>query len=292
MAKKQKRSPNTYQKINTIFYRDTNNIIMPYDEFCMPELEYLRDVKFDAEEKIDGTNIRIEVTREVKYDENGTPIGIEWTVEHKGKTDNAQIPPMLLKFLQTEYPTEKVLNALGIIKPVINFEEDADFMLEKRWGERNEKTGGKLVPNLDSIPTKYTLYGEGYGAKIQKCGGRYIKDGVSFIGFDVKVNDLYLLRGARNEVFANLGCDVVPYVGQLTIDEAIKIVREGFISSKSEDREFKAEGLVLRTPIGLCNRKGERIIFKVKTCDFESYRNRYGTNEQVPQTRMLYAGIE
>lgn len=42
---KQKRSENTYQKINTIFKRDANNVIMPYDEFAVPELEWLRDCK-------------------------------------------------------------------------------------------------------------------------------------------------------------------------------------------------------------------------------------------------------
>lgn len=31
------------------------------------------------------------------------------------------------------------------------------------------------------------LYGEGYGAKIQKDGGNYIKDGVDFVLFDVMV---------------------------------------------------------------------------------------------------------
>ena len=54
---KQKRSENTYTKINTIFLRDENNIIMPYDEFVAPEFEWLRNCKFDADEKIDGTNI-------------------------------------------------------------------------------------------------------------------------------------------------------------------------------------------------------------------------------------------
>ena len=34
----QKRSANTYTKINTVFFRDTNNIIMPYDSLVSPEL--------------------------------------------------------------------------------------------------------------------------------------------------------------------------------------------------------------------------------------------------------------
>ena len=74
---KQKRSENTYTKINTIFLRDENNIIMPYDEFVAPEFEWLRNCKFDADEKIDGTNIRIEVTRQV---EDNT---ITWSVSRQ-----------------------------------------------------------------------------------------------------------------------------------------------------------------------------------------------------------------
>ena len=62
----QKRSENTYTKINTIFLRDENNVIMPYDEFVAPEIEWLRNCIFDADEKIDGTNIRIEVTRQIE----------------------------------------------------------------------------------------------------------------------------------------------------------------------------------------------------------------------------------
>ena len=49
---KQKRSENTYQKINTIFKRDANNVIMPYDEFAVPELEWLRDCKFIYQKEI------------------------------------------------------------------------------------------------------------------------------------------------------------------------------------------------------------------------------------------------
>ena len=70
----QKRSENTYQKINTIFKRDENNIIMPDAEFAIPELEWLRNCKFDATEKIDGTNIRIEVIPTV----HNKKVGYDW----------------------------------------------------------------------------------------------------------------------------------------------------------------------------------------------------------------------
>lgn len=275
---KQKRSENTYQKINTIFKRDANNVIMPYDEFAVPELEWLRDCKFDAEEKVDGTNTRIEVTREFIKSDIGNNIGIKWNVTYKGKTDNAQIPKMLYAYLTTELTEDKVLNTLGLSKEMYVTDE---LMQEKTWSVLNTQFN---VYELDEtkIPKRYTLYGEGFGAGIQS-GGYYRKDN-SFIGFDVKVDDMYLLRENRDEIFKKLGVDIVPFMGTFTVDEAIEFVKKGFNSNIAEETHL-AEGLVLRTPMGLKTRKGERIIFKVKTCDFNKYFVKYGTYDKVDQPK-------
>ena len=275
---KQKRSENTYQKINTIFKRDANNVIMPYDEFAVPELEWLRDCKFDAEEKVDGMNTRIEVTREFITSDIGNNIGIKWNVTYKGKTDNAQIPKMLYTYLTTELTEDKVLNALGLSKEMYVTDE---LMQEKTWSVLNTQFN---VYELDEtkIPKRYTLYGEGFGAGIQS-GGYYRKDN-SFIGFDVKVDNMYLLRENRDEIFKKLGVDIVPFMGTFTVDEAIEFVKKGFNSNVAEEPHL-AEGLVLRTPIGLQSRRGERIIFKVKTCDFQKYFNTYGTYDKVDQPK-------
>lgn len=275
---KQKRSENTYQKINTIFKRDTNNVIMPYDGFAVPELEWLRSCKFDAEEKVDGMNTRIEVTREFITSDIGNNIGIKWNITYKGKTDNAQIPKMLYTYLTTELTEDKILNALGLSKEMYATDE---VMKEKTWSVLNTQFN---VYELDEtkIPKRYTLYGEGYGAGIQS-GGYYRKDN-SFIGFDVKVDNMYLLRENRDEIFKKLGVDIVPYIGAFTIDEAIEFVKRGFNSKVAEESHL-AEGLVLRTPMGLNTRRGERIIFKVKTCDFQKYFNVYGTYDKVDQPK-------
>ncbi len=275
---KQKRSENTYQKINTIFKRDANNVIMPYDEFALPELEWMRNCKFDAESKIDGTNTRIEVTREFITSDIGNNEGIRWSVAYKGKTDNAQIPKMLYTYLTTVLTEDKVLNSLGLTKEMYVNDE---LMKEKGWSVLNEQFN---VYELDEtkIPKRYTLYGEGYGNGIQS-GGYYRQDN-SFIGFDVKVDDMYLLRENRDEIFNKLGVDIVPFVGQLTIDEAIEMVKKGFRSKIAKDDHLE-EGLVLRTPMGLKNRRGERIIFKIKTCDFQKYFSKYGTYDKVDQPK-------
>lgn len=269
---KQKRSENTYQKINTIFMRDAKNVIMPYDSFTEPEFEYLRNLKWRGEEKLDGTNMRIEVTKVPIWDggiEGSTINGVKFNVRIAGKTDNAQIPKNLLKHMQEKYPNEKVLAALGL-KEFIPIDE---WELEHNW------------LTYEQIPNIYTIYGEGYGEGIQS-GGWYIKGGNEFIVFDVKVNDIYLKTEARDEIATKLGAPIVPLIGYFTLDEAIDFVRKGFRSVVAENPEVKmAEGLVLRTDLGLRNRMGKRLIVKVKYEDFQKYRNVYGTDDPVEQPR-------
>ena len=266
---KQKRSENTYQKINTIFMRDAKNVIMPFEPFVEPEFEYLRGLKWRGEEKVDGTNMRIEVTKERLYDvSTGEDTGVKFHVRIAGKTDNAQIPKNLEKHMREKYPDTKVFESLGL-EEVIPIEK----WIDHKW------------ENYDSIPNMYTIYGEGYGEGIQS-GGWYIKNGNEFIVFDVKVNDIYLKTDARDEIATKLGAPIVPFVGYFTLDEAIDYVRKGFRSSVAENPDAKmAEGLVLRTDLGLRNRMGKRLIVKVKYEDFQKYRAVYGTDEKVEQPK-------
>lgn len=269
---KQKRSENTYQKINTIFMRDANNVIMPYDPFTEPEFEYLRGLKWRGEEKVDGTNMRIEVTKEEVWDGDeysGRLKGVGFNVRIAGKTDNAQIPKNLLKHMQEKYTEEKILGALGLEK----FIPVEDWELKHNW------------LTYDQIPNIYTIYGEGYGEGIQS-GGWYIKEGNEFIVFDVKVNDIYLKTDTRDDIATKLGAPIVPLMGYFTLDEAIDFVRKGFRSKVAENPDAKmAEGLVLRTDLGLRNRMGKRLIVKVKYEDFAKYRAVYGTDDPVEQPK-------
>ena len=269
---KQKRSENTYQKINTIFMRDAKNVIMPYEPFVEPEFEYLRGLKWRAEEKIDGTNMRIEVTKEEVLDYTMDPSvlkGVKFNIRIAGKTDNAQIPKNLLKHMQEKYTNEKILGALGL----------KEFIPVSEWKSNYN------WDDYSKIPSIYTIYGEGYGEGIQS-GGWYIKGGNEFIVFDVKVNDIYLKTEARDEIATKLGAPIVPFKGYFTLDEAIDYVRKGFRSVVAESPEVKmAEGLVLRTDLGLRNRMGNRLIVKIKYEDFQKYRAVYGTDDPVEQPK-------
>ncbi len=275
---KQKRSPNTYQKINTIFKRDAKNVIMPYAGFTEPEFEYLRSLKWRAEEKIDGTCMRIEVTKEIVPSEiSAVPgvAGVKFNVRIAGKTDKAEIPKNLLKHMQEKYTNEKILASLGL----------KEFIPVNEWVEHKWVDSDGVAPNYDAIPNIYTIYGEGYGDGIQS-GAWYIKGGNEFIVFDVKVNDIYLKTDARDEIATKLGAPIVPLIGYFTLDEAIDFVRKGFRSKVAENPDAKmAEGLVLRTDLGLRNRMGNRLIVKIKYEDFQKYRNVYGTDAPVDQPK-------
>lgn len=282
------RSENTYQKINTLYKRDAKNVIMPYAEFTEPEFEYLRGLKWRAEVKIDGTNMRIEVSKCPIVDIENTITDVCFKVEYKGKTDNAQIPPKLLKFMQEHFPEDKVLAGLGLEKQISR----------NKWVEHKWTFDDGVTPNYEAIPDLYTIYGEGYGNGIQK-GGNYIKDGVDFRVFDVKVtckyhkgnmkvDEIYLNTDARNDIANKIGANIVPFYAYLTIDEAIDIVRNGIITGLWDNPDYIEEGLVLRTDCGLLNKQGKRLIVKIKTEDFAKYRKVYGTDDKVNQPLNQY----
>lgn len=225
-----------YHKINAPFKRDmqakTKPLIM--GDWALPEFGYLSDNQWEFTEKVDGTNIRIE------FHNNG--------LEFKGRTDNADIPSPLLSFLKETFVLERIL------------------------------------PNFDlGNSTIVTLYGEGYGPKING-GGKYRSD-PSFVLFDVKIGDWWLDRKNVDDIASKLGIDSVPVLGTGTLWEAIHLVKgsnpagkkygvefgywNGNDGLKSAWGDFEAEGIVARPVVPLFDRKGARIITKIKGRDFK-----------------------
>ena len=109
------------------------------------------------------------------------------------------------------------------------------------------------------------LFGEGYGARIQKGGGNYISDHTDFVLFDVRVGNWWLNRCDVESVAKRLGLRVVPVIGEGTLCDMVELTREGF---KSTWGDFQAEGVVARPATELCTRGGHRIITKIKCKDF------------------------
>ena len=150
----------------------------------------------------------------------------------QGRTDNAQIPTFLLDTLMDLF--------------------DLDLLAD--------------VFDYENIVDSVCLYGEGYGAKIQKGGGNYKSDGTSFVLFDVRVGNWWLKREDIEFIAEQLKIDVVPIIGRGTISDMVKLAESGIIS---EWGDFVAEGIVARPIVDLAARSGRRIITKVKTKDFQ-----------------------
>lgn len=146
-----------------------------------------------------------------------------------GKTDEASIPANLTQRLQERFMT-----------------------IEQRR---------KLA---EIFPSGACLYGEGYGAKIQKGGGNYRHD-QDFVLFDVKVGDFWLERHNVEDVAVKLSLNAVPIIGTGTLPFMVEMARNGF---KSQWGDFQAEGIVARPSCELSTRNGDRIITKIKHKDF------------------------
>ena len=112
------------------------------------------------------------------------------------------------------------------------------------------------------------IYGEGYGAGIQKGGGDYSPT-KKFIVFDILVDGKWWLSYKDMvDVVNKLGLDVVPSFGETSLEEATEYVRMGFLSRIAINPNKKAEGLVGRPAETLFDKRGNRLIVKLKTKDF------------------------
>jgi hypothetical protein len=170
---------------------------------------------------------------------DGTNIRCIWKdkkLTFGGKTDNAQIHADLIRWLYEHVTTEAM---------------------------------AAIFPEQDAI-----VYGEGYGAGIQKGGGMYSPE-KRFIVFDVFVVDTvnsklggwWLSDENMRDVAQKLGLDAVPYMGEMTLSDAAELVKAGF-KSKISIAVHDAEGMVGRPIEPMYDKKGSRLIVKLKTKDF------------------------
>jgi hypothetical protein len=158
-------------------------------------------------------------------------------MDFKGKSDDAQMPPFMLARLKSIFCRELELTYAN------------DAMCE-------------VFKDKDVC-----LYGEGYGARIQKGGGNYIPTGCDFILFDIKIGEWYLDRVAMADIAGRLGIKLVPLIGFMVIQEAIDATRYGI---RSQLKDGLMEGLVLKPFTELHYRNGERIMTKIKHKDFDN----------------------
>lgn len=210
-------------------------------EYTKIETPFTRDMN-GSKKLLEGVyrNPLVEYLKDCKWSctekIDGTNIGVVWDghkVSFQGRTERAQIPAPLVNRLN-----------------------------ELFGGEVNEELFEQLFGEEEVI-----LFGEGYGAKIQKGGGLYKSDGVDFIMFDIYMlkKDLWLRRESLEDIARAFGIQVVPEIMISTLDEAIAYVKSKPMSTIGT---ALMEGLVCKPLIEIRDRMGERVVVKVKVKDF------------------------
>ena len=116
--------------------------------------------------------------------------------------------------------------------------------------------------------TEVVLFGEGYGKKIQN-GENYIKDNCDFILFDIFIDNKYLPIYNVQDIAKSLGIKCVPVVMLDTIDKAVEFIKSKPKSTIAENKDYEMEGLVGKPVIDIYDNKGNRIIVKIKSRDFD-----------------------
>jgi hypothetical protein len=219
-----------------------------------PKIETLYDR--DVKHKVDVSKVRCPeflLVKEWQITEgvDGTNVRValhpDGSVEYGGRTNNAQMPVALGEYLRKTFAETAMQNAL-------------------------------IQPNT-SCP-EAILFGEGYGEKIQGCGGRYRK-GVSFRLFDVAIRGAdgsrwwWQGRESMERMAAALGVEMVPmlcHIRALPQSDTDLEDLAGRYSSVAYrdggDLSLIKEGIVARTEPLLFDRSGSRVMWKLKFRDF------------------------
>lgn len=268
----------TYQKIQTLYKRYIfdaskcpnkawakfkNKIIL--GEFSFKEAGYLFNCPWEATSKIDGTNSKIaffpstgEIRVEGKTEKAQSQHGQFEMLEKIGENIKPQLCAM--------FPKESARFAL-----VKNKETNKVQYWRLSGDMANELSADMYRVTLEEVPIY--IYGEYFGTGIQKCGSRYIQNGNDFLVFDIKQQGWWTPKDVRDSICKGLGLNTVPFLGVMTLKEIEDKVRAGFATQfdRAADPTMLEEGIVARPTIPLCDGSGNRIIVKVKYCDYIEY---------------------
>jgi len=244
-----------YPKIETLFNRDPETFKVIEGDYRLEEFTLID--RWYVTEKIDGTNIRV-----IYYYKHDlvSPVYLRvlskggWRVDIRGRTNKAQIPSFLMDYLQRVFTIDKMKEAFPEL-------EETDQVI---------------------------LYGEGYGAGINKKGqhvqindGKHYRLNPGIRLFDVWIGPAgakrhtegwWLEQGNVIDIASKLGLTVVPKLPVRLTEDIVRYVKEGESSLvaqfDSDNPNFLMEGIVARTEPLLLRRNGQRLMFKLKRRDF------------------------
>ena len=178
-----------------------------------------------------------------KIDGTNIRIGLnaDGTVNIGGRTDSAQIPTPLLSYLLAALTPDKL---------------------------RATFTGP------DGSLSDFTLFGEGYGPKIQNGGG--YSPTPKFRLFDVRVGPWWLEWENVRDVAEKLGIQTVPTFGgdyeslPSSAEELADILggARSLCAEQDGGTGCRPEGIVAKSEPLLFTRRGERVMWKLKFKDF------------------------
>lgn len=293
-----------YTKINTMYkryqkigkgaeipekYRKMQNLII-LGQFSDPEIEYLFDNKFEAFAKIDGTNSKI-----CFWPSTGN-------IQVGGKTDKASSQHGQFEFLQAI--ADRIADKLKAMYPPENarfvpvadewYKPDGLFTQMSTDEFKTAIKNGQRNFGVKMAEVPVYIYGEYYGEGIQKGGG-YCK-GNRFDVFDIQQQGWWIPSDMRHEICKSLELDEVPFLGIMTLREIEEKVRAGFKTTVRDpnDPDTMEEGIVARPIVPLKSGRGNRIIVKVKSCDYIAYDNarKEFTDEEFEEFQKWYADYE
>lgn len=164
---------------------------------------------------------------------DGTSIGIAWDGERisfVGHTEGKPVAKELMPYLESTFGTKQF-----------------ESVVEEVLGEKPVTIYGEMVhKNVGSHPYGHS---EGY-----------------FLGYDIaNEKGKYYNRSAVKGILKNLGIEM-PYEELMTMERTIAIVKTAPRSFFCENEPL--EGIVLRPQIEMYLNNDERIICKIKVCDF------------------------
>lgn len=274
-----------YTKINTLYkrYKNLGKVELPnkqwikfqnkinLGDFSDDYMDYIKDLKFDCFSKIDGTNSNI-----VYLPSTGECFC-------GGKTDNADIigtgqKAMLDQVIERIKPilAELFPPESARFTPVLNDKNQIQYYWTECGepiadiNEVNFKVNGNFYGvQLEEVPVY--IYGEFYGKGVQKCGGNYDKDNKRFSVFDICQQGWWVPINILNDYCAKLSLDIAPYIGRMTIAEAEAMVMKGFKTRvpNVSNPDLIEEGIVARPVVPIKDPRGNRIIVKIKYCDYK-----------------------
>lgn len=267
-----------YGKTENLYRRNDQTHKLDLGNFTSPHIRQIKD--FIVTEKIDGTNMRIIL--DWGYDPE-EPFEERRYIPHvsvRGRSDNANMPTNFLKEafgVDEEWElSDRLFRALCVLL---------------HGGESHEE----LVEKITSDPTMMVIYGEGYGAGIQKGG--YYSPTKQFRAFDV-VTYRYFDPSLTGETPLHVPeysrplwrwwdevCDVcevakiktVPVLAyDATVEDCVERIRDirSAVAAQESGKEYArgsdlphAEGIVARTDPYLYDWNKRRVFFKLKAHD-------------------------